>query len=813
MRTTSPLVHGTALLGLGLTIWGLWGVTWPGEVTPLTFVMVTGLIIWGSRQLTHKAPALIGVVLAGLLALASGTLWQLFVILWFGVACLILGQWLLSRLPSRVTPWPAQFLVGAGAYGTLVGLSAHLPMAYPGVYGGLLALPIVIFRQSLADRLRQAWQSSLQRSARSGHVAPDKVAWLECALGGLMVFYLAVALMPEIGHDALASHLFIPAQLAARHQWGFDSSTYAWAVMPMLGDWIFAMPYTLGGESASRLTNAGFIFVLTWLVRDIALWAGGTARGANWAALIFLSTPLTFTESSSLFIESIWASFVVAGTLAVLKGCSEREHAGHHLVTGGVLIGFAVAAKAVTLPLLPVLVLFLLWRYRLWCRIDSAQLLLLGLTLFLLLGIIPYGTAWWLTGNPVFPFFNAVFKSPLWPPENFAASAFGKGIPLDFLYSISFDSARYLEAGAGAGGFQWLLLFLPLGLGLILSRHRHAIALMIFGVLSTVLVFQSTAYLRYIFPVYAVTAGVIGVGLESSTNWGPRLPKMLYAMGCLTVLLNLHFLTAGTRYTALPFQSIFDQGLRDSYLGEALPIRRAIGLVNSLNIGKDPVAIFAPPLGAGLDADTLYTNWYNPKWLDAYVGAKTVADLARLLMDKNVTWIIVDVHWDLSGNLPRSQLDLLSVVSQSVWELGPITVRRLRDDYRFKSELLAAPDFSDISHWSLTPGAIHDGALKTLTASVASPAIQTVVVVPGRKYQNTVTAKCDKQATQGRVQINWSNARDQFLSPNIEVFDCTPEWKEHSMVVSAPPGATNATVYVTGHTSVPVQFKRVSLKQ
>lgn len=812
MRTTSLTIQAAALLCLGLTVRGLYGMTWSDEVTPLIFVMVAGVMIWGGRQLTRKAPAFICVVLAGLLALASGALWQLFVMLWFGLACLILGRWLLNRLSSIATPWPAQFLVGAGAYGTLVGLIAHLPVAYPGVYGGLLALPLLIFRRSIVDRLRQALQSSVQRST-SNEDAAGQVVWLECALGGLVLLYLAVALMPELGNDALATHLFIPAQLASRHQWGFDSSTYAWAVMPMLGDWIFAIPYMLGGESASRLTNVGFIFLLTWLVRDIALWAGGSARGAKWAALIFLSTPLTFTEGSSLFIESIWASFVVAGTLAVLKACSRPEPSGHHLLTGGVLIGFGVAAKAVTLPMLPVLVLILMWRFRIWCRLDSARLLLWGLTLFFLLGIIPYGTAWWLTGNPVFPFYNAVFKSPMWPPENFVASAFGKGIPFDFLYSISFDSARYLEARAGAGGFQWLLLFLPMGLGLVLTRHWRATGLMVFAALSTVLIFHSTAYLRYIFPAYATLAGVLGLGFTVATSWGPRLSVALHAAGWLTVLLNLHFLNAGAFYADFPFKSIFSESQRDRYLAERLPIRQAVRLVNSLNVSDDPVAVFAEPLGAGLRADALYASWYNPKWLDAYVGAKTVDALARLLMDKRVSLIVVDERWDLSGNLTGSQLELLNTVSEEVWRLGPIAVRRLKDDYRFMSELLKDSDFSDIRNWSLTKGAVHDTALNTVTVSVTSPAAQTVAVVAGRRYQNTVRARCHLETTQGRVQINWNDSERRFIEPTIKVFDCAPDWKEYGMVVTAPPGAANATVYAAGHTSTPMEFKWVSLKQ
>ena len=157
--------------------------------------------------------------------------------------------------------------------------------------------------------------------------------------------------MPEVGHDALAMHLFVPAHLSLRHEWSFDVTKYVWAVMPMMGDWLFSIAYMLGGETAARLINVSFIFILCRLVRDLVLWAGGNAVGARWSVLLFLATPLTFTESSSLYIESVWASFVVAGSLSIFKLLpSAEDNKKIQLPIAGLLLGGALAAKAVTLP-------------------------------------------------------------------------------------------------------------------------------------------------------------------------------------------------------------------------------------------------------------------------------------------------------------------------------------------------------------------------------------------------------------------------------------------------------------------------------
>ena len=65
----------------------------------------------------------------------------------------------------------------------------------------------------------------------------------------------------------------------------------------------------------------------------------------------------------------------------------------------------------------------------------------------------------------------------------------------------------------------------------------------------------------------------------------------------------------------------------------------------------------------------------------------------------------------------------------------------------------------------------------------------------------------------GRVQINWLDAKGQFITTDIKTFECTPDWTEQAMEVAAPDSATVAVVYVTGHTTTSIQFKSNSLRQ
>jgi 4-amino-4-deoxy-L-arabinose transferase-like glycosyltransferase len=812
---TITVIQITALLiGVALTINGLYKLSWPdaipwnaggkerfGLFLMIAFAFVS-LLVWRYRWNAFVAAALGAVILAGV----GGALGAFLVAFWMIAASTILGRWLLNKIDVEVNNWMTPMLVGAGVYGTAVGLLAHFPVNYSGIYAAALALPLVLGRKTL-----QQWLGILRQRAVTPYRRLDEHTsiWLEIAIAVLLLTHFIVALMPEVGHDALVTHLFVPVHLATRHQWSFDATTYIWAVLPMLGDWIFSIAYMLGGETATRIINVGFVFVLGWLVRDLVLWAGGRVRGARWAALIFLSTPLIFTESSSLFIESIWASFVVAGALALFRASSDNEHTKNQLVIAGVLLGCSLATKAVTFTVLPPLLLILALRYKAWLKPGIARTLIVGLVLFLILGVIPYATAWSLTGNPVFPFFNKLFQSPLWRAENFEASVFGKGVTWDILYRATFQSEKYLEGFAGSAGFQWLLLFFPASIVIFLSGRWRGLSLIVFGVLSIVLTFHSTAYLRYIAPSYAVLAAAIGLCMSANDVAGSIRSWLWSCVAIFAVLLNILFMNAGAFYGDFALKSILSPSDREQYLLGRLPLRNAVSLVNSLNIGGTPVAVLGQPMTAGLVSDALYSSWYNNKFEAAMDSIHSEQGMVDMLLDKRVDFVILDSGW--IGT--KEQHDLVTSVTDQLATFGPITVRKIKGKYLLKKEMLVNPSFDTTTSWSLIGDAKLDSKDGAVLVSVASPAVQVVRISPGRRYLNAVIARCYKEASKGRVQVNWNNAEGEFIAASIQTFDCSADWTQHEAEIVAPKNAATAAVYATGHSQTPIEFKEVSFRQ
>lgn len=809
MKIKTYIIYLSFAIGLTSTFWGLNQLSltavspfaWGSLLRYVVFLSIGAATIEVVARRTNLSRLLVAPLVATMIAVLAGAIWPLLVTIWFAFASYALGRAVFSWLTTadHQLSWLISFLTGAALYGTAVGLLAHFPINYPGMYALALAVPVVASRRAIIETIRDCRKRISQ--------ATDFVG-LDLIIALIALVHFTVSLMPEVGHDALAMHLFVPGHLATRHEWSFGASTYVWAVMPMLGDWIFSIGYMLGGETAARLINVGFIFALGWLVRDLVLWAGGSAAGARWAVLLFLTTPLTFTESSSLFIESVWAAYLVAGSLMLFK-LLEREprNKSIHLAMAGLLLGGSLAAKAVTLTVLPVFMLFMAVHYRNWIRREFAGGIVQGLCLLLLLGAIPYATAWYLTGNPVFPFFNHIFQSPLWPAVAFdSSSIFGKGLTWDVLYQATFHTEKFLESKPGAAGFQWLILFVPSLLVLILCKHYRGMVLLVTATLAIALTFQSVTYLRYVFPAYVWVAAAIGTAL-SIQHANSMLAKAIASACLAVVILNLAFFKAGTYYGDLSLQPLLSEAGRENYLGKRLPIRNAVKLVNELNVGHTPVAVFASPLTAGLESDGLYSNWYNHQFQAKISAAVTAGEMARLLMSNAVDYVILDSGWGTPDK--RAIIEGATV---SLAEMGAVSIRKLGSDYLFKSELLKNVDFSGDEGWALTSGEI-DRSAGQVTVSVSTPASQAVPIVEGRPYRNSVTARCANEPAQGRMQVNWLDSSSNFISTDIIVFDCTALDTTYSMDVVAPDKATLAVVYATGHTSKPIIFSVVSLKE
>ncbi|MDE0002016.1 MAG: hypothetical protein OXQ29_04930 [Rhodospirillaceae bacterium] len=814
------LMAACMALGLFLTAFGFFREDWPHVWTVLNaspssaylYALAGGTaviaILASKTRLGHVATtALLGVAIS----LVAGGFWPLLAVAIFFGAAWSLGDVVLRFFgrPDSSAGTVERILLGTGLFGTLVGAMVHIPINRPWVYWVMLAVPVAITGRRLWktapwDFLKSGWSALVGIFTPKDH--PGRL--VRPLLGSLVLLYLAMAFLPELAHDALAMHLFVPAQVAANQSWDFDPARYVWTYMPMLANWTYTIGWMLAGETAVRLMNLGFLLIAVQLVRDFVIVLGGCRRGADWSQAITLSTPLTFLVGTSAFVDAFWSAYLLAGLLLIVRWLWNPEEHPNGLVRCGALLGFAAASKAIALPYLPLMAVPALARPSIFRSKTFWRSLAAGAALFLLLGTWPYVLAWVETGNPVFPFYNSLFRSEFFPAKDFEHERFSAALTWDLAYQLTFSASRFIEGQLGAAGFQWVTLTAPVIAAIAMYRARRAAALLAFAALALLTVFSFQPYLRYVYPVFLILAVLIGFAFSLIDRGQSGLSTAMTLLVGVTLVLNLVFLgSASSPYRDVPVLDQFrDRGV-DDLVVERAPVRRAVELVNLVNTHRFPVAFFAAPLAADLKSSALFWNWYNLAFVGELRDASDSAALAQVLRGNRARYLIVDrFYQDRMGRIGEQA----QAIGELLGRFGPIAVYRLKDDWFYREELIRSPDRFDAPDWQhRQPVQLKQSG--TVVASERGSIVQSVPVVAGEFYRSSVLARCADRAGFGRVQVNWLH-RDHVVTSSIKVFPCRTAWSEEIQELVAPAGAVRASVYGTSHDGTPVEIGKVSLR-
>jgi len=758
---------------------------------------VTGLLTIGALLVTHStgiAPLLVVCAFMFSAAMLGGAL--------LGIA----------KVTGEADAWHRLLALplGLGVFATVTGLLALLPVNFPALYIVLLATPVILWRGQVMEQL-DALGSDIKRL--NDHAIGN--AWQFIALATIVAVYLLVALLPELGFDALSMHLVVPAQVAEHHQWSFDVERHVWAVMPMNGDWLYTFVYMLGGEYAARLTNLALMLSVAGLLA-LAVNSWATPRLAILAVMCLLSLPLIYLETTSLFIENAFALFLFPSLICVLLFAERKE--GGYLLMAAVLAGVALASKLIAVLFIVPLSLVMLYHLR-QAR-DSVRwipLLLKCIAILFMLGAIPYVIAWAKTGNPVFPYYNAIFKSPYFETsESFSNPLFRQGFHWLTLRDMTFDSGNFIEGQAGSFGWVFFVLLPVTFLAALLSKVRHAFALVLVSFLYIALTFHSQSYLRYIYPAVPLLILVMMQGMQQLAANQAVLGRTVILAGWLLAGLNVAFLPAASwYYRKLDYRAMLSSSEKDDFLLRSNPIRRAIDFINVSEGAGARVGFFAPGMVAGLKGKAFIVNWHNFKFNSAVFGIQSEAqqpELLRLLKDNGITLIVLQEDFNPGGHLPALAPMLMSLTTLER-QFGNVSVRSVRKELRFTEELLKDPDFNGTSNWALSDPAQYQPKEHSVIVSVGKNVSQMVQVAGGAEYQLSATARCVTPGSMFRLQVNWVDKKGAFLGADISPVACSQQYATESRMVRAPTAATAGIVYATGHTSTDlVEYKMLSFR-
>ncbi len=563
-------------------------------------------------------------------------------------------------------PTLAGMALWLGLMSATAGARVHVPV----VYGAMLILPLVAWPGSLvaiAERARR-WHDA-------GRWTADERWWI-VALAVIATVHVFVVAKPEIGYDASTMHLQFAEMMAKDRRWAHDVTRYAWAVMPLGADHAFAAAYLLGGEAAARLFNLAAGAIACTLLCQLGCRVG--TRGASLAVVaLFASAPLAFVESGSLFSEPLWLAFLLATLLAALDPADVPDDAPNLVVLALAAAG-AMQAKVIGVlwlgPLAVGLAGVLLARRRA-PRCDGRAALAIGIAA--LIAAWPYANAWIRTGNPVFPYLNAFFRSPYFAAgASFNNPFYNAPLRWSTPYEIVLGSARFLEGHNGSAGFHWLLAYPVVALAAIRFRDRTVLAVLLLAATFFVGVFTQQSYLRYLLPAFALLTMAAAHALSTL----PRTHAWTLgtgAVGTLLVFVNLHFIAAGgfAGHT-LCMRCLLDPSERDAYVFANAPLRTVSAVLNhTMPDGRVAFLVVNGPSPAGFTGYSRSANWHDDPFYQALIRTTRAEDVLALVRRYQLEFAVFDVS-------PGPQMmpaisDFRARYTTPVWRRGDYVIARI----------------------------------------------------------------------------------------------------------------------------------------
>lgn len=414
---------------------------------------------------------------------------------------------------------------------------------------------------------------------------------LGAASAGMILLTIAVAALytaaPEIQFDPLYGKAYLPALWARTGTIGplnghVQLNITGW--FQMVASW----GHMLGAPATGR-----YLQLVGLLATPAAVWSW--ARRFSWlgplAAIAVAVTPHLFWQSTTADDDLLLALAVFGLTVAVfdvLQPSFRGDDRGIGLALG-LLAGTGVSLKT---SLVPISVALLAGWILSGERSRFGRRLAYGVVGAIVTGAPPLVLRWIDTGNPVFPAYNDIFKSPYWLPVNYKFNfPFfphpGVLGPFKAIWD-SLVSPLVMEEAAPPGAFGALSVLVVIALLFgWRRRYRSPGSLVTWAAVAVAALawWIEFRYLRYLIPT-AFAAAVLLLAVYRPHPIGPRLRGGLLvgvaiAAAAAFAVSVAQFWNVPNR--RVPVSAAIGRWAASDYLEAALPERYAILAFNRLS--------------------------------------------------------------------------------------------------------------------------------------------------------------------------------------------------------------------------------------
>jgi len=684
----------------------------------------------------------------------------------------------------------ASLVIGLAFIVAVWSLLVHEPVNDRWVVTGLLALPLIwtLVRGGSTDR--DDCRADFGRLARWMADAPYP-AFVAC--GCLVAWVARFSFFPSVTFDDNALHLRLWTELTFGGQAAFDFANQPWVVAPFAIDLMHALISLVAGSDARGAMNlALYLLILRQMVALLDQFRVGRSTQLMLVGL-FASTPIVGFQLITIQAELLLALLAAAGARLALEADANSQ--GRNVLA---LLAIAALCVATKLPgaLLAVTLLFVLA-----VRLRSGATTLLRplqglrpivfLVAIAILGVAavhPYVNAYLLTGNPVFPLYNAIFRSPFAPFTNFSDSRFQQGFGLSTFVGLFFRTSQFFEARDFSAGFQYLFM-LPFAVaalgrsGTPRTTRLLLVPLLGFGVT----MFFAVQYWRYLFPVLPLASVMM------ASLFGPRTSAtkfLAYGLLVACLVFNLYFFPGIWWMFAEPLQDVATKAGRRDSVAVFAPEQLLLGRIN---VGLPGARVLFPgrPYGATLAGTPLYVNWYVPARAARFDALQTDEQVGSFLRDERVGFVLMDLadqippgdpRWLLRDNLARFGHPMQEVGNMVAYQVGdrPVPYETVFD---LETLLQTGP---------LPAGIVRSPSTGAVQATVVPAVIATIPTHGATTLRYRARYACP--ITQGTfiAQVNWDVGVPYYH--HIPCFDRVTSFAES---VPIPIGAREGYVFIT----------------
>ena len=549
----------------------------------------------------------------------------------------VVGLWILAYLIGKKS---APFLekdaqvidsslfpiVGFSFIGLLITILSHFRVNYHFVYLGLYLLTLYCTaRNQTLEQLRDI----------SKDINLPNISMANGAIFIALIMYAyMVTVKPDFGHDGLSVHLTIPRFISEFHIWDYNFREFIWSLLPIGAEMLYTPVYMFGGEDGVRLLNTTFLASTGFLIYRFSRLNDFSQNYSLLLSLAFLSTPLGFYVIGSTFVEPVFI-YCVTGIFFIGLN-SHRSWRALFLI-----LGYACTIRISGIVLAPFMFLaFLGSKFR---DKNFKFELLIVIVIFLAFSAINYVNAYLLTGNPVFPLFNHIFKSPFFDlVQNYNQHWINNSNGILNAFLMIFDSKSFgdIDRNGALGILPAILVPIIILLGLRSpTKNGMDFYLTLVGFIFIYFLFSKQAYLRYVFPVLGAFYLVFIKRIASINHIKSLLSIILF----ISIVINLIKIPyAGTHFPFGQNEIYFDNKLRREFLIKEKPYAVVGEILKSfpqfkgkkillVGEGYDPVYYYYPK-------NTVAFSWHSDSTFRSIIKANF--DLKEAAKNLNIDLIV-----------------------------------------------------------------------------------------------------------------------------------------------------------------------------